>query len=1057
MPIGDVRLDDSQLNDRLAVLRRNANDLEPSGVACKLVIPNSQVLFTEIEAPGPDTKGRIAQIREGLVGLTPYDVNDLVFDWRMQGTRAQVAVVARETLTEAEGFATEFRFNPMSYVAMPEDPSEFDGEPFFGPTAHAKATLSAEDRVEPDVAPISIIETGRRPKARAVKPAPLAVPMPETPEVPSPKITAPMTADAAPSAGFASRRGGVSTMPKAQPELALEGTAPEPIVAPEPMVEAEAPVPPAQNPDAAPKANPETDPLPITFSSRRTVKPGPKRAAIPGPIVAPEPQDTPLPARPGVAFSALDLDDVPDLPSWSRDGGDRSVTPMAMTAGITADPRPIAALPGAGAGMRDAAKSAGSAIAGTIGKVGAPMARMKRRNDSRAESLAEAQAMSIFGARPVAKPGSSRRIGLALIAVLLVGLGVAALWSLLFLGSDGPEEIANAPAAPQQIAAVNPAAPAEDIVAPQPLDAGLPSVTPEIAPDVAVAAPRVGEPPLGQGSDLAPGLATAPALPSAPAAPSAPASGLAAPSIDRAVETALIAPALESALPNTEPAAPLSILPQSGGPSAGSETQDVVPAAPAVDVARLQDATSDVLASAPAPDRISQPAPTLAEAERSYAATGIWQLDPTPLLEPRGGDGLEQLLLASIDPTLDFAAQPTQFDRSQPDTRPEPVVVAPRPLLQSYDLDDRGLVRAAPEGTESPDGVMVYLGKPALVPGVRPGTPPPALPVPEPEIAALPVPAPEAPQVIAPEVVPEIVPEAPDAPVVLDTPQGRSQDASIAAVIPETGNPDLAVPGTDGQDAAALPQTGAPDSTAPDTNAPLNSIAAVALAPEVAEGNDPVLPEALPLTPEQERLRQIRPMPRPGSVVEQSDPSGGFAASALAQIRPAVRPLSLQERAEPEVTGGTELAIAVSPQPALRPVRAASTNSAAPDASLRNASTSAVALEQPQQRNDTSTGGNQDDGLDNNVAAAVVPTIPSRASVTQAATEQNAISLGKVNLIGVYGSESERRALVRLKSGRYIKVEVGDAVDGGRVAAIGEDELRYIKGGRNITLKMPKG
>ena len=91
------------------------------------------------------------------------------------------------------------------------------------------------------------------------------------------------------------------------------------------------------------------------------------------------------------------------------------------------------------------------------------------------------------------------------------------------------------------------------------------------------------------------------------------------------------------------------------------------------------------------------------------------------------------------------------------------------------------------------------------------------------------------------------------------------------------------------------------------------------------------------------------------------------------------------------------------------------------------------------------------------VAAAVVPSIPSRASVTRAATEENAIRLNAVNLIGVYGSPSDRRALVRLKSGRYVKVEVGDRVDGGRVAAIGADELRYVKGGRNITLKMPRG
>ena len=62
-----------------------------------------------------------------------------------------------------------------------------------------------------------------------------------------------------------------------------------------------------------------------------------------------------------------------------------------------------------------------------------------------------------------------------------------------------------------------------------------------------------------------------------------------------------------------------------------------------------------------------------------------------------------------------------------------------------------------------------------------------------------------------------------------------------------------------------------------------------------------------------------------------------------------------------------------------------------------------------------------------------------------------------MNLIGVYGKPSSRRALVRLANGRYQKVQVGDRIDGGRVSAIGDSELRYKKGSRNLVLKMPKG
>jgi hypothetical protein len=88
---------------------------------------------------------------------------------------------------------------------------------------------------------------------------------------------------------------------------------------------------------------------------------------------------------------------------------------------------------------------------------------------------------------------------------------------------------------------------------------------------------------------------------------------------------------------------------------------------------------------------------------------------------------------------------------------------------------------------------------------------------------------------------------------------------------------------------------------------------------------------------------------------------------------------------------------------------------------------------------------------------AVAPSIPSTASVAREATLRNAINLRQVNLIGVYGTPSNRRALVRLSNGRYEKVAVGDRFDGGRVLAIGDAELRYQKGGRNVVLKMPQG
>jgi len=98
-----------------------------------------------------------------------------------------------------------------------------------------------------------------------------------------------------------------------------------------------------------------------------------------------------------------------------------------------------------------------------------------------------------------------------------------------------------------------------------------------------------------------------------------------------------------------------------------------------------------------------------------------------------------------------------------------------------------------------------------------------------------------------------------------------------------------------------------------------------------------------------------------------------------------------------------------------------------------------------------------EDRLEAAAEQALAPDIPSSATVAKQATERNVLNLRKVNLIGIYGAAEDRRALVRLSSGRYRKVQVGDRLDGGQVAAISEEELRYVKGGRSVILRMPRG
>ncbi|WP_299687400.1 hypothetical protein [uncultured Tateyamaria sp.] len=201
-------------------------------------------------------------------------------------------------------------------------------------------------------------------------------------------------------------------------------------------------------------------------------------------------------------------------------------------------------------------------------------------------------------------------------------------------------------------------------------------------------------------------------------------------------------------------------------------------------------------------------------------------------------------------------------------------------------------------------------------------------------------------------------------------------------------------------------------------------------------------------------LAGVRPQARPGDLVEQNERAtlGGLLRTELATYRPRLRPLAPQELLEtptpqtvPDEAIEEALTAAVLPpvDPVLRPT-------------VRPRNFDRIVTRTQRQQNRGSTV-NTDTRVASVAPRTVTPSIPSSASVTREATVRDAINLRRVNLIGVYGTPSDRRALVRLGNGRYQKVQVGDRFDGGRVSAIGDSELRYQKGGRNLVLKMPSG
>jgi hypothetical protein len=283
--------------------------------------------------------------------------------------------------------------------------------------------------------------------------------------------------------------------------------------------------------------------------------------------------------------------------------------------------------------------------------------------------------------------------------------------------------------------------------------------------------------------------------------------------------------------------------------------------------------------------------------------------------------------------------------------------------------------------------------------------------------------------------------------------------------------------------AASQPDTAVAALTPP--TAPLGAITApevAAAAPQADAARLDPPPEADPA------LSHFKPKPRPaalGGPITSATPTADQTAQApvadtstsawapVTTIRPKGRPASLNAAPVavaptpaptppgPLVEPASPLAIASSIVPKTRPAKfAAAIPAAAPQpqsdstASINQALAAAVSTSQPKVTQASTAMVPAADGEPEPPVDA--PKVPVSASVAKEATVASAINVNRVNLLGVYGTNSDRKALVRLPSGRILKVQVGDALDGGRVAAIGTDNLYYVKNGQNLQLTMPR-
>ncbi len=222
------------------------------------------------------------------------------------------------------------------------------------------------------------------------------------------------------------------------------------------------------------------------------------------------------------------------------------------------------------------------------------------------------------------------------------------------------------------------------------------------------------------------------------------------------------------------------------------------------------------------------------------------------------------------------------------------------------------------------------------------------------------------------------------------------------------------------------------------------------------------LTDAKPETPVEEEpdllamadpeLKSTLPKSRPPSISEKAKAAASsllaLADSALANIKPKRRPANLsvpknvaaQEKIDPlEIDVAVQQAVSETLRPRLRPK---SLGRIVAKANANSETTQTTALISP---------------VTSDVARGTSKTSsPSPANIQQEATERAKVSKSHMSLIGVFGKPSARQALLRMPSGRFVKVKPGQRVSGWKVAAIGESSVRITKGSRNQVLRMPK-
>lgn len=980
--VGETPIDTPDLAAAMAKLRDAALKLAPDGFTSELIIPDSQILYTEITPTGAPDADRSGIIAQALARQTPYRADEIAFDWLESEDSIKVAAVARLTLQEAEDFARQHGFNPARFTAAP-DQATFAKAPQFGLTLGTEALVpdgKFTDEVEvstPDPAPQDAAGTIQIPPEPGAEPAPAKAGVLDISETssldaadePSAEIALPESVGTMTDAPSATP---VAVKPEALPQalaslLDQADTSHQP-----PILEDVTEAPFIHVPQEA--AFPEIDrithtrPDIIEEEVGEEIEPaGEQEDSVPDPGASPVETLSDDPANDAAAEST---DPEPAV---------ESVPETLTESEITVDSVQISS-PAADLIIPIPADAAGPPVLPP-------------------DAIPDSQPAIAIPSRSPAPSGSHRKIEVIRDGRITDrhkpsgGLARQATEKPLPASFQDPP-----PLSASRSALSSPAhgtqretAAASTAMRSEMRHETQPNHAPDPARRAGTTSPPIPVRPRPHRRQRHLGIILTAILLVCLAAIGAWSSLYLASSGDQTDTTAARTEA------DPADAAQVPALTDSGRNS----DEPVISPLPGGSAA----APPEAAATVPLPDEIATPPPDNPQNRIALRDSGLPPALDTPVL-----------------PEPDIGS----------DIAPESQM-SPPAFGTVYSFDADGLIKPVPEGIPSPDGYMIYAGKPKTIPPSRSAT---------------------AADAAKQQAAPENGATAPD--------DGGNAAASAPAPAPAP---------TPAEGAAAPEAVSQPDPDLADRR-PLARPAALAQPEEVTTADIPPEPLA-----KNASANTPRPTARPASIMAMAEkaasedipapaaearPLPNAAASLAAGIVGNASAIAPARAAEPASQSNpaaqtNSAAIAFSQRPAERPRMTASQNVAVASAAVAPQPQIQPRIQpQPQPAASAPAPAAAPAPAPAPTAPASVPRLPANANVAQSATIKKGINLSAVSLIGVYGSDSNRYALIRNKNGRIDKVRIGDNVDGGQVVAITHNELRYQKGRKLQAISLPQ-